>query len=118
MRMYRTVSIAAILAAILLACVSAGGNGYAAATLDEQARMLLYVQAGSKIKATLPANRTAEWDQFEALQREIRAADNLVFADLTAWKDSGVKPPGYDTHARTLHDAQDKVISLQKEVAP
>lgn len=113
--MRRVKVLCAVVCLLIAACAT---SGYAEASQEYATRAAAYHNAGDVIQNLRTVGRVsdAQWSQFQADTAEARAADVDVFADLTAWRDSGKKPSGYDAHLKRLTDAQNSVIALSQAV--
>ena len=111
------VAVAALIIAVLTSC----GTGLPDKLKSEMVQLKVdsdaYVAAGNKIDAAIRAGAAQYVGRFEDAQKEVRAADNAVQADLDAWQLTGAEPVMYSTHATALRAAQNKVLVIAAAVA-
>ena len=112
-----SVAIAAFVAVLLIGCASA--STYPAATHNYNIAGAAYKVAFDKIQNLRSIGKVndAQWAQFVTGAAMERAADNLVAADLNAWKVTGKEPPTYAADWQSLQDAQAAVIALSNGVS-
>ena len=113
MRRFGNLSVVVLM--IALACAS---SGYPAASARYDAESRAYQGAYDKLVHAKATGALTHAQDAEAshIVGEVKGADALTFADLSAWKSSGKEPADYAAHAQTLRDAQAKLIQLAAEV--
>lgn len=120
-RFARTLAVMAMLSVMaigLTACTSSTSYRLSSESLLLKAESDAYVAHGNKIDAAITAGR-ATADQaarFAKLTADVRAADDLVQADLATWRATGVEPVTYVKNADALRWAQVRVAALAAEV--
>lgn len=108
----------AVFALILVAGCASNANQYASATAAYNAESAQYATDRATIDTSYSAGKVtaAQYDQYVTYQKAYAAADNLVFADLAAWKASGAQPVNYSTDAIARTAAAGQVSAIAKAV--
>lgn len=103
---------------LIVACTSS--NNYAAATVAYNQEGATYAANRAAIDSAYSAGRVsaAQYQQYVDIQKAYAAADNVLYADLGAWKASGVQPANYSTDAATRTAAANNLAALAKAVNP
>lgn len=117
-RLVALMAMLSVMAIGLTACPGSVPDRLSSESTILEAESEAYLIAGNKVDKAIADGRAtqAQANRFAAAQAEVRAADNLVQADLSTWRRTGVEPGTYVPNVAGLRTAQAKVAQLAREV--